>query len=115
MEGFIYIKVCDVGFYGTRVVLMNECNEVVFRGIIDAFGVVKVPVCDKGVYSLFIYSGLRMIAVPLIARVGMVYCVNVGVDVDRNHLITVMLVDANSPDVKIKRGEIVLWQDIQFQ
>ena len=38
MEGFIYIKICNVDFYGTRVVLVNECNEVVFRGVIDAFG-----------------------------------------------------------------------------
>ena len=34
---------------------------------------------------------------------------------NKNHLITVLLEDANNTNIKIKRGEILLWEDTQSQ
>lgn len=34
---------------------------------------------------------------------------------NKNHLITVLLEDANNANIKIKRGKILLWEDTLYQ
>ena len=74
----------------------------------------KVPKND--IYKLFIISGLKIIVIPLIAKRDEIYCININNNnFNKNHLITVLLEDANNSNIKIKRGEILLWEDTLFQ
>ena len=41
--------------------------------------------------------------------------ININNNFNKNHLITVLLEDANNSNIKIKRGEILLWEDTLFQ
>ena len=34
---------------------------------------------------------------------------------NKKHLVTLLLVDKNYPNIKIERGKIILWQDIQYK
>ena len=41
--------------------------------------------------------------------------VNIDNNKERKHLVTIMLMDKNYPNIKIEGGKMILWQDIQFQ
>ena len=40
---------------------------------------------------------------------------NIDNNKERKHLVTIMLMDKNYPNIKIEGGKMILWQDIQFQ
>ena len=97
MEDYIALKLCSnlgFGFSNLKVYLKNSCNEVVFEGVTDSFGFVKLPICDGKVYKLVI---------------------NMDSFKNKKHLVTLLLVDKNYPNIKIERGKIILWQDIQYK
>ena len=105
---YIYIKLCgneSIKSNNIKVKLKNKCNKIVFEGMTDNFGKIKIPICDNEVYRLIIYSNLVIIIVPLIAKSNKT----------KEHLITVLLKDKNYPNMKIEGGKIILWQDIQSQ
>ena len=115
---YIYIKLysnVNINLSNLKVKLINKCNKIVFSGKTDHFGKIKIPICDNEVYRLIIYSNLVIIIVPLIAKSNKTYCINIGNNKRKEHLITVLLKDKNYPNMKIEGGKIILWQDIQSQ
>ena len=126
---YIYIKLCgneSIKSNNIKVKLKNKCNKIVFEGMTDNFGKIKIPICDNEVYRLIIYSNLVIIIVPLIAKSNKTYCINIGNNKRKEHLITVLLKDKNYPnmnsiknedikEIEIEGGKIILWQDIQSQ
>ena len=115
---YIYIKLCSsesMCLSNLKIKLEDKCNEIVFDGITDNFGKVKIPVCSNEVYKLFVYSNLVIIIVPLIAKNNKTYCINISSNKRKKHLVTVLLKDKYYPNIKIERGKMILWQDIQFQ
>ena len=114
---YIYIKLCSnnsISLSNIKVKLINKCNKIVFTGKTGCLGKIKIPVCNNEVYKLVIYSNL-LIVTPLIAKRNKVYCVNIDNNKERKHLVTIMLMDKNYPNIKIEGGKMILWQDIQFQ
>ena len=114
----IYIKFFSNGNMNPnnlKVKLINEDDKIVYDGKTDFFGKIKIPICDNEVYRLIIYSNLVIIIVPLIAKSNKTYCINIGNNKRKEHLITVLLKDKNYPNMKIEGGKIILWQDIQSQ
>ena len=102
-KDFIYIRICDgMNLSKTKIILKDKCN-------------IKIPICHNDIYKLFIISGLKIIVIPLIAKRDEIYCININNNFNKNHLITVLLEDANNSNIKIKRGEILLWEDTLFQ
>ena len=92
---YIYIKLCSndsICLSNLKIKLKNKCDEIVFDGITDNFGKLKIPICSNEVYKLVIYSNKR-----------------------KEHLVTVLLKDKYYPNIKIEGGQMILWQDIQFQ
>lgn len=116
-KDFIYIRICDGMNLGrTKLILKDKCNKIVYEEIIVNLNNVKIPIYNNDVYKLFIISGLKIIVIPLIAKRDEIYCININNNnFNKNHLITVLLEDANNANIKIKRGEILLWEDIQSQ
>ena len=115
---YIYIKFCSnesISLGNLKLKLKNKCNEIVFEGITDNFGKVKIPICNNEVYKLVIYSNLSIVKIPLIARKDNVYCINIGNNKRKEHLVTVLLKDKYYPNIKIEGGKMILWQDIQSQ
>ena len=115
---YIYIKLysnVNINLSDLKVKLINKCNKIVFSGKTDCFGKIKIPICDNEVYKLFVYSNLSILKVPLIARKNEIYCINISSNKRKNHLVTVLLKDKYYPNIKIERGKMILWQDIQFQ
>ena len=120
MEDYIALKLCSnlgFGFSNLKVYLKNSCNEVVFEGVTDGFGFVKLPICDGKVYKLVIYSNVSILKIPLIAKKNKVYCINIinNIANNRKYLVTFMLIDKYNPNIKIEGGKMILWQDTQFQ
>lgn len=118
MEDFIALKLCSnlgFGFSNLKVYLKNSCNEVVFEGVTDSFGFVKLPICDGKVYKLVIYSVWETVVISLIAMKNKTYFINMDSFKNKKHLVTLLLVDKNYPNIKIERGKIILWQDIQYK
>lgn len=117
---YIYIKLCsnaNINSSNLKVELINKCNKIVFSGKTDCFGKIKIPICNNRVYKLLVYSNFLILKIPLIAKKNETYCINIS---DNNinpkkHLVTIMLVDKYNPSIKIKGGEIIIWQDIQSQ
>ena len=115
-KDFIYIRICNgINLGRTEIILKNKCNKIVYEEIIDNLNNIKIPVYNNDVYKLFVISGLKIIVIPLIAKRDEIYCININNNFNKNHLITVLLEDANNANIKIKRGEILLWEDIQSQ
>ena len=115
---YIYIKFCSnesISLGNLKLKLKNKCNEIVFEGITDNFGKVKIPICNNEVYKLVIYSNLSIVKIPLIARKDNVYCINVSNNKSKEHLVTILLKDKYYPNIKIEGGKMILWQDIQSQ
>ena len=115
-KDFIYIRLCDGMNLGkTKIILNDKCNKIVYEEIIVNLNNVKIPIYNNDVYKLFIISGLKIIVIPLIAKRDEIYCININNNFNKNHLITVLLEDANNSNIKIKRGEILLWEDTLSQ
>ena len=88
-KDFIYIRICDgMNLSKTKIILKDKCNKIVYEEII---------------------------VIPLIAKRDEIYCININNNFNKNHLITVLLEDANNSNIKIKRGEILLWEDTLSQ
>ena len=118
ISDYIYIKLCSnesMCLGNLKIKLKDKCNEIVFEGITDNFGKVKIPVCSNEVYKLVIYSNLSILKIPLIARKDKIYCINISNNKRKEHLVTVLLKDKYYPNIKIEGGKMILWQDIQFQ
>ena len=115
-KDFIYIRICDgMNLSKTRIILKDKCNKIVYEEIIVNLNNIKIPICHNDIYKLFIISGLKIIVIPLIAKRDEIYYININNNFNKNHLITVLLEDANNSNIKIKRGEILLWEDTLFQ
>ena len=115
-KDFIYIRICDGMNLGrTKLILKDKCNKIVYEEIIVNLNNVKIPIYNNDVYKLFVISGLKIIVIPLIAKRDEIYCININNNFNKNHLITVLLEDANNSNIKIKRGEILLWEDTLSQ
>ena len=115
-KDFIYIRICDGMNLGrTKLILKDKCNKIVYEEIIVNLNNIKIPIYNNDVYKLFIISGLKIIVIPLIAKRDEIYCININNNFNKNHLITVLLEDANNANIKIKRGEILLWEDTLSQ
>ena len=94
-KDYIYINLYsdkNVSQNSLKIMLKDNCNKIVFKGITNI-----------------------IIIVPLIARKDKIYCVNIDNNKERKHLVTIMLMDKNYPNIKIEGGKMILWQDIQFQ
>ena len=115
-KDFIYIRICDGMNLGrTKLILKDKCNKIVYEEIIVNLNNIKIPIYNKEVYKLFVISGLKIIVIPLIAKRDEIYCININNNFNKNHLITVLLEDANNANIKIKRGEVLLWEDTLSQ
>ncbi len=115
-KDFIYIRICDGMNLGrTKLILKDKCNKIVYEEIIVNLNNIKIPIYNNDIYKLFIISGLKIIVIPLIAKRDEIYCININNNFNKNHLITVLLEDANNANIKIKRGEILLWEDTLSQ
>ena len=115
-KDFIYIRICDgMNLSKTKIILKDKCNKIVYEEIIVNFNNIKIPIYNNDIYKLFIISGLKIIVIPLIAKRDEIYCININNNFNKNHLITVLLEDANNSNIKIKRGEILLWEDTLSQ
>ncbi len=115
-KDFIYIRICNgINLGRTKIILKNKCNKIVYEKTIDNLNNIKIPIYNNDIYKLFIISGLKILVIPLIAKRDEIYCININNNLNKNHLITVLLEDANNSNIKIKRGEILLWEDIQSQ
>ena len=117
-KDYIYIRLygnLSISSSNLKVKLVNKCNEIVFDGTTNFFGKVKIPVCDNNVYKLIIYSNLLIMTIPLIAKTNEVYCINIGSNKVKKHLVTVTLMDKYNPNIKIEGGKMILWQDTQYQ
>lgn len=116
-KDYIYINLYsdkNVSQNSLKIMLKDNCNKIVFKGITNNLGKIKIPICDNELYNLIIYSNI-IIIVPLIARKDKIYCVNIDNNKESKHLVTIMLMDKNYPNIKIEGGKMILWQDIQFQ
>ena len=115
-KDFIYIRICDgMNLSKTKIILKDKCNKRVYEEIIVNLNNIKIPIYNNDIYKLFIISGLKIIVIPLIAKRDEIYCININNNFNKNHLITVLLEDANNSNIKIKRGEILLWEDTLSQ
>lgn len=115
-KDFIYIRICDgMNLSKTKIILKDKCNKIVYEEIIVNLNNIKIPIYNNDIYKLFIISGLKIIVIPLIAKRDEIYCININNNFNKNHLITVLLEDANNSNIKIKRGEILLWEDTLSQ
>ena len=116
-KDFIYIRICDgMNLSKTKIILKDKCNKIVYEEIIVNPNNIKIPICHNDIYKLFIISGLKIIVIPLIAKRDEIYCININNNnLNKNHLITILLEDANNTNIKIKRREILLWEDTQSQ
>ena len=118
-KDYIYIKLCgneSIKSNNIKVKLKDKCNKIVFEGMTDNFGKIKIPICDNEVYKLIVYYNLAISKIPLIAKKDEVYCININNNQNKGkHLITIRLMDKYNPNIKIKGGEMIIWQDIQSQ
>ena len=118
---YIYVKLCsnvNLNLSNLKVKLINKCDKIVFSGKTDCFGKIKIPVCNNEVYRLIIYYNLSIFKIPLIAKKDEFYCIDISNSNNQNkrkRLITIRLMDKYNPNIKIKGGKIIIWQDIQSQ
>ena len=119
-KDYIYIKLYgnfSISPSNLKIKLINKCNKIVFSGKTDCFGKIKIPICNNRVYKLLVYSNFLILKIPLIAKKNETYCINISDNKinPKKHLVTIRLVDKYNPSIKIKGGEIIIWQDIQSQ
>lgn len=117
-KDYIYIKLCgneSIKSNNIKVKLKDKCNKIVFDGKTNYFGKIKIPVCNNKVYKLIVYYNLTKKVIPLIARANEVYCINIGSNKNKKHLIAILLKDKNYPNIKIEGGMMTLCQDTQSQ
>ena len=117
-KDYIYIKLCcGINVLNAKLILKDTCNKVVFESFLKEIGKIKIPICDRKVYKLIIISKSNKFIVPLIAKKNETYCINIGSNNpnSKKHLITIRLMDANYPNIRIKGGKMLIWQDIQSQ
>ena len=83
----------------------------------NCFDKIKIPICNHEVYKLIVISKVNKCVVPLIAKKNETYFINIAGNNlnDRKQLITIRLMDANYPNIRIKGGKMIIWQDIQSQ
>ncbi len=119
---YIYIKLCsnvNLNSSNLKVKLINKCDKIVFSGKTDCFRKIKVPICNNEVYRLIVYYNLSIFKIPLIAKKDEVYCIDISNNNNNQnkmkHLITIRIMDKYNPNIKIKGGEMIIWQDIQSQ
>lgn len=118
MNDYIYIKLCSnksMCLSNLKIKLIDKYNNVIFDGITDDFGKIKIPICNNEVYKLIIYINLLIVKVPLIARKDKMYCINVSTNKRKERLVTFFLKDKYYPNIKIEGGNLILWQGIQSQ
>ena len=68
-KDYIYINLYsdkNVSQNSLKIMLKDNCNKIVFKGITNNLGKIKIPICDNELYNLIIYSNI-IIIVPLIA------------------------------------------------
>ena len=115
-KDYIYIKFCNNwGLNNIKIKLKNKCNKIVFDGMANYFGKVKIPVHNNEVYKLIVNYNSLIKVIPLIARKGNVYCISINENKKEKHLVTILLTDKNYPNIKIEGGMMTLWQDTQSQ
>ena len=109
-KGYIYLKIN--GSMGDFRLILKDDLGIVFDEVCNGYDAVKVPILDKRSYLLLICSSLGILGVPLYAIKDRVYCISVDNRnvVKRNR--NILLMDYNYPEIKIKEGEIILWQSI---
>lgn len=113
IKDYIYIKICnDINTYKNKIVLKDKYNKIVYNGVTDNVGRIKIPIYNNEVYKLLVFSKDKMSIIPLMAKSQKHYCINVSNNINGKRNITILLVDANYPNLKVKRGEITLWQNI---
>ena len=89
-KDYIYINLYsdkNVSQNSLKIMLKDNCNKIVFKGITNNLGKIKIPICDNELYNLIIYSNI-IIIVPLIARKDKIYCVNI----DNNNTILIFYI-----------------------
>ena len=109
-----YIKIYDgINLTEAKIILKDKYNKIVFEEKTDKFGKVKIPICNNEIYKLFVFSKTKILIGSLIANKEKVYCININKDSIENkkQLVTVLLVDAYYQNLKIKKGEMILWQE----
>ena len=117
-KDYIYINLCgSINMPNSKLLLKDKCNKVVSEFFLEKIGKIRIPICDRKVYKLIIISKSNKFIVPLIAKKNETYCINIGSNNpnSKKHLITIRLMDANYPNIRIKGGEMIIWQDIQSQ
>lgn len=115
-KDYIYVKLYNnngLSSNNARVKLKNKCNKIVFDGKTNYFGKIKIPVCNNKVYKLIVYYNLTKKVIPLIAIANEVYCINIGSNKNKKHLIAILLKDKNYPNIRIEGGMMTLCQDTQ--
>ena len=118
VKDYIYIKLYSnysISLNNLKIILKDKCNKIVYEGITDKFGKVKIPICNNEIYKIIIYSNFNIIVIPLIAIKDKSYYINISYCCNKKHLVTIELMDSNYPNIKINGGNMILWQDIQFQ
>ena len=117
-KDYIYIKLCDgINIPNAKLILKNKYNKVVFESFLEGNGKIRIPIYDREVYKLIVVSKSNKFIVPLIAKKNENYCINIGSNNpnSKKNLITIRLMDANYPNIRIKGGKMIIWQDIQSQ
>ena len=115
-KDYIYIKICNgFGLHKTNIILKDKYNKIVYDNITDNFGMIKIPIRNNSIYKLLVCLKYKTIIIPLIAKKNEHYCINISNNTNKSHLVTFLLLDANNPNIKIKGGEILLWQNIPSQ
>ena len=119
-KDYIYIKLCsndNLSLSNLKVKITNKYNKIVFDGTTDDYGKLNVSIFDNEVYTLTVYSKFSIIKIPFIAQKKKVYYINISNNNlrCRKHLVTFMLTDKYNPNIKIKGGKMIIWQDIQSQ
>lgn len=113
---YIYIKLCGINIPHGKLILKNKCNKTVFSCYIKNTNIIKLPICNLKVYKLIIITDINDYIIPLIARKNKTYYININNNRSvKKRFITIRLMDKNYPNLRIKGGEMIIWQDIQFQ
>ncbi len=111
----VYIKlVSNEGLCNNKVdvVLKDNCNNIIFRKVVSIYEKIKLPVFNRKVYKLLICSGNGLIQIPLYALNNQTYyiCIDRKNFNNLKHRISVLLFDSSYPEIKIREGEMILWQ-----
>ena len=113
-KDYIYVKLMssnNVCINKIQFVLKDVYNNIVFNGITDNYGGIELPINNKNIYKLLIYSGVGLIQIPIYALKNARYCICINEEKNNKKKNNKMLLfDSNYPEIQIKKGEIILWQ-----